>query len=375
MKKIFLLSFSVFFCFVSLFSQDNESTQRAYLLNAVDVLSKLSGHILIPTDTIMDENGIPKTIHYLVPTWAEGSGLNKTIRCGFNLSSPGKGFYNVDFPKEVVFPVSTIRKSVGGYSSFRFDYMEYEIKQYHPDNKISEVRYGLRRLVKNTHAEEGGFISYGKNGNGLTYNGFEIISKANPKDRRIRKEMKRFPNREMDFKVHSQEGRDILEYNSFYLSTSKSNFGNRTQENYFKFSIDRTGEILKLKKEEFTSSGNLKAFSLFEYVNYSLVKSETFNANNTPLEKVIYTYGENGFPKTRERFSANGSDLKISSNTEFFYDEKESSEEGEFPYKPWEIRTDYNEDGRPVMQQKTQGRMTRRYFENGQWTPWEAPLY
>jgi hypothetical protein len=376
MKKILLFSFSVFFCVVSLFAQDNESAKMDYLLNAVDILSKINNNILVPEDTIRNEDGVPKTIHYLILSWAEGAGLKKTIRCGLDFSAPSKGFFNVDYPNEAIFSLNSVEKSVGGYSSFRFNSLDFEIKQYNSSRKIAEVRHGLRRIVKNTHAEEGGIISYGTENNEVHYDGFEIISTANPKDRRIRQEKGRLPNRVMNYKAYSKEGTDVFEYSSFYLSTDKSSLGKRKQEKYFKYWLNRSGEQLTLKKEEFTSSGDLQKYTVFEYLNYSLVKSETFDANNTLVEKAVYTYGQNGFPKTLEEYRTNTNEIRLTSTYEFFYEEIESnSNEGKYPYRQWEIRTDYNEDGSPRMQQKNQGRQIRRYFNNGQWDAWEAPLY
>ncbi len=372
MKKFILLLLISCSLFHNLPAQSVIEHRIDYILNAIDVFSKFNGQLLVVEKVIKDENGEVISVQYINLNGSGGIGLTRSILCGINLQG-STNFYDVNYPKEVAFPCDWTWMN-GVMSIFSINRNDYRIKGY-DQLRIVGTGGGAGKIADKTFQENPGVLTYGSNGKDITFDEIAIISKG--KSVRDRVEKDRLPSYRMDYKEHEVDGTTFFEYNRYKISTAKETKGKRQNEVHERYSYKKTGDLALITKDNYSSSGVLQTKTTYKYKNYSLQSSSSYNANNILVDSVFCDYNELGFISTQETYSLKAGKLIHGYKYEYTYQKKEGEDnlDGRYRYSQMEIRTSFNDDGTPLLQQKDDSGLYRRHFENGVWGEWQRSMY
>ncbi len=373
MKKFILLLLIFCALFHNLPAQSVIEHRIDYILNAIDVFSKLNGQLLVVDKVTKDENGELKSVQYITLNGPEGIGLTRSILCEINFKGSSTNFYDVNYPKEVAFRCDWTWMN-GVMSIFSINRQDYKIRGY-DQLRIVGTGGGAGKIADKTFQENPGVLTYGSNGKDITFDETAIISKG--KSVRDRVEKERLPSYRMDYKEFEVDGAMIFEYNRYKISTAKETKGKRQNELYQRYSYKKAGDFAVITKEDISSTGVLQTISTYRYQNYRLQSSSSYNADNVLVDSVFCDYNELGFIRTQETYSLKAGKLIHVYKYEYTYQKKEGADnlDGRYLYKQMEIRTSFNDDGTPRMQQKDDSGFYGRRFENGVWGEWQKSIY
>lgn len=372
--KSSILSLLIFFTlFQNLSAQKVIEHRTDYILNAIDVFTKMSGQILVVDKITKDENGEIKSVQYVTLNRPDGIGFTHTILCVINLQGTSTSFYDVNYPNEIAFLCNWSWMS-GVMDRFSFNYNDFKIRQY-DQYRIVNTGGGAGKIAEKMFQENVGTINYGLNGKDFTFDEIAIISKG--KNVRDREEKDRLPSYRMDYKEYEADGGVSYEYNRYKISTTKETKGKRQNEGYERYNFKRNGDLAIITKDSYSSSGELQTKTTYNYKNYRLQSSSTYNTQSVLVDSVFCSYNDLGFINTKEIYSLQAGKLTPKSKNEYTYQNKAVTEnvEGKCLYNQIDVETVYNNDGTPRMQQKNDSGLYRRHFENGRWGEWQKSMY